>query len=174
MGEIFIIVPLKKSNGFFPDIIMTSIQFYHLTASRLENALPRLLEKAFSAGYRVIVAVESDGWVEQLDKLLWTYDPGSFLPHGGYLDKNPENYPVLISTTLEAVNSANLLMVTDGRSVENPHAFERILDIFDGNDGQATQAARQRWKQYKDSGYEIDYFSQNERGGWVKLGGSGQ
>lgn len=142
-----------------------SIQFYHLTTTPLERALPKLLERAISGGYRVLLAVESDERGEQLNQLLWTYDPGSFLPHGSDKEAQPEQQPILISTSTNPVNSSNLLMVTDGRCVKYS-GFERILDVFDGNDGVATTSARVRWKEYKDIGHELTYFSQNEQGGW--------
>ncbi len=146
---------------------MASVQFYHLTATPLDRALPKLLERAVSGGYRVLLTVESDELGERLNQLLWTYDPGSFLPHGIDKEAQPEQQPILISTSTEPANSANLLMVTDGRSVKGAE-FERILDVFDGNDGDATTSARARWKEYKDIGHELTYFSQNEQGGWQK------
>jgi DNA polymerase-3 subunit chi len=144
-----------------------SVQFYHLTTTPLERALPKLLERALAGGYRACLVAESDERVEQLNQMLWTYDPASFLPHGSDKDEQPEEQPILISTGIEPVNPANLLVVTDGRSVKDSK-FERILDIFDGNDAQATVAARARWAEYKDIGHELTYFSQNEHGGWQK------
>ncbi len=146
---------------------LTSIQFYHLTTSPLAKALPKLLERAVVGGYRVCLVAESDEFVEQLNQLLWTYDPSSFLPHGSDKDVQPESQPILLSTSIEPLNSANLLVVTDGRKVKNT-TYGRILDIFDGNDPQATVFARERWKEYKNAGYEITYFSQNEQGIWQK------
>lgn len=144
-----------------------SIQFYHLTSSPLVKALPKLLERAFASGYRACVAAESDDVVEQLNKLLWSYDPDSFLPHGSDKDNQPEKQPILLSTSTEPLNGANLLVITDGRKIDS-HRFERILDIFDGNDPQATNSARERWKEYKNSGYEVAYYSQSAQGGWQK------
>ena len=34
---------------------MTEVLFYHLTESRLEDALPALLEKSLERGWRVVV-----------------------------------------------------------------------------------------------------------------------
>lgn len=145
---------------------MTEISFYHLTTSPLEKALPKLLERAFSGGYKVCLLAESEARVEQLNQLLWTYEESSFLPHGSEKDEQPENQPILLSTVPNSLNNANLLVVTDGRSVNEP--YDRILDIFDGKNPEATASARERWKVYKSAGHEISYFSQNERGGWEK------
>ncbi len=145
------------------------IQFYHLTTTPLENALPKLLEKAFSGGYRALVVAETQARVEQLNALLWTYDADSFLPHASANEANPEAQPILLATGTEPLNKANLLVITDGRVLgESDKDFERVLDIFDGNDANSVAAARTRWTNYKNSGYEIAYFRQVERGGWEK------
>ena len=146
----------------------TSIQFYHLTATPLERALPKLLEKAVVGGYRALLLCASDTQIEQLDKLLWIYDNNSFLPHGKINDPQPENQPILLATAETTLNKANLLVVTDGRSVNIAMEYERILDIFDGKDEQAVSLARTRWKEYKDAGYKLYYFRQTEQGSWQK------
>ena len=150
---------------------MAAISFYHLTTTPLERALPKLLERAYSGGYRIVLTAESDVRVEQINQLLWTYDPASFLPHGSNNEPNPEMQPILLSTYAEPLNSQegveNLLVITDGRKIVQS-SFTRILDIFDGNDPESIAAARQRWGEYKNAGHEISYFSQNDQGGWQK------
>lgn len=147
---------------------MTAIQFYHLTATPLERALPKLLEKAYGAGMRALVVAESDERVEQLNQLLWTYDPASFLPHASAKEGNGKDQPILLSQEVSDENSARLLAITDGRMVENPASFERILDIFDGTNPQSTENARSRWKSYMEQGLPLTYYRQTETGGWAQ------
>ena len=61
---------------------MADIGFYHLTATPLEKALPKLLEKTLEAGERALVRVPSAERVGWLDGQLCTYDDRSWLPHG--------------------------------------------------------------------------------------------
>lgn len=147
---------------------MTAIQFYHLTATPLERALPKLLEKAYGGGFRTLLVAESEERVEQLNQNLWTYGQNSFLPHGSAKDGNAGQQPIFLSTRCEAPNNANLLAVTGGAMPEKPEAFERILDIFDGNDPQALEKARARWTAYKNAGHNLTYLRQNDAGGWEK------
>ena len=147
---------------------MTTIQFYHLTTTPLERALPKLLEKAYGSGLRTLLVADSEDYVEHLNQLLWTYDADSFLPHGSVKDGNAEQQLILISTAIEPANGAKLLMLTNGATPEKPDDFERIIDIFDGNDTSAVEKARTRWKSYKNSGCEIAYLKQTESGGWEK------
>lgn len=149
--------------------MLPTINFYHLTTTPLENALPKLLEKAFSGGYRSLVVAETQARVEQLNAYLWTYDEHSFLPHGSVNEAQAEAQPILLSTTTQPINNANILLITDGRDLGESHEnYERILDVFDGNNPEATASARVRWKEYKNFGYEISYFKQTSQGGWQK------
>jgi len=147
---------------------MTSIQFYHLTATPLERALPRLLEKALASGMRTLLLADSEAYAQRLNELLWTYDPASFLPHGGTDEPNPQTQPILVSVSSKAANEAALLVVTNGTIPENHTDFQRIIDIFDGTDPQAVEAARARWTHYKQGRHELAYMRQTEAGGWEK------
>ena len=53
----------------------TEVNFYHLTRSSLEDALPRLLTKTLQAGERAVVMLGSPERVDALNTHLWTYDP---------------------------------------------------------------------------------------------------
>ena len=147
---------------------MTAVQFYHLTATPLDRALPKLVEKTLSGGFRTLLVAESDERAEQLNQLLWTHDPASFLPHGSTSDSDAAEHPVLISTDMDPVNKANLLFVTHGKMADKPERFDRILDMFDGRDAQAVEKARERWKEYKTIGCTVTYMAQTETGGWEK------
>jgi DNA polymerase-3 subunit chi len=43
--------------------------------------------------------------------------------------------------------------------------------MFDGGDATAVEAARGRWKSFKEAGYPLAYWQQNDRGGWEKQQG---
>lgn len=152
---------------------MTRIGFYHLQRSTLEQALPQILEKALAAGHRVVVMAGSPERVAALDDLLWTYDPASWLPHGAARDGDPALQPVWITDVEENPNGADVLVLTDGVAASRIDSFARCLDLFDGNDPAAVQAARRRWTELRDGGLELTYFQQSERGGWVEKAKSG-
>lgn len=144
------------------------VQFYQLLTSPLERALPKLLEKASAGGYRVLVLADSETRVEQLNDVLWTYDPNSFLPHGSAKDGRMSDQPILLSTDIVADNDPTLVIVTDGRAIPTDASYARLLDMFDGRDEAATTAARERWTAYKNAGCGISYLKQTATGGWEK------
>ncbi|OAN55278.1 DNA polymerase III subunit chi [Paramagnetospirillum marisnigri] len=145
---------------------MTQIGFYHLMRLSLEQALPKLLDKALAAGHRAVVLAGSPERVEHLAEKLWTYEPDSWLPHGSAKDGEAELQPIWLTDTDENPNAATILVMCDGASSRAVDGFSRCLDLFDGNDPEAVQAARERWKTWKAAGHQLIYYQQTDRGGW--------
>jgi len=147
---------------------VAEVSFYHLTRSTLEQTLPRLLEKALQGGARCVVLAGSPERVEALNAHLWTYDPGSFLPHGAARDGNAERQPVWLTDQDENPNAASMLFLTDGAQSARMADYARCFELFDGRDEAAVEVARQRWKQYREAGHAVSYWQQGDRGGWEK------
>ncbi len=147
---------------------MTEIGFYHLRSSPLEKALPRLLEKVVESGHRALVMAGSPERIAWLDSTLWTYDPASFLPHGTERDGKPERQPIYLTAKAENPNAADVLVLIDGVEPEHLPAFARCLDMFDGGDEVAVEAARRRWKAWKAEGHAVTYWQQADGGRWER------
>jgi DNA polymerase III subunit chi len=147
---------------------MTEIGFYHLQRSPLEEALPRLLEKALGAGMRALVRVPDEGEAERLTLRLWTFDAGSFLPHGSARDGHAADQPVYLTALDENPNGADLLAQVGGAEMPDVADFKRCLDLFDGGDDDQVTAARARWKRYAAAGHQLTYWQQKPNGGWER------
>ncbi len=147
---------------------MTQVGFYHLTRSRLDEVLPRLLERVLGAGHRVVVKAGDAAEVERLDALLWTFEEGSFLPHGSARDGWEAEQPIYLTETDDNPAAADVLCLTGGTEAAEPDRFTRILDVFDGANEQALAAARDRWRRHKAAGRGVSYWQQKPGGGWEK------
>lgn len=148
---------------------MTEVYFYHLMANNLEQILPELLEKTLERGKRAMVLAASQERVEDLATYLWTYRPDRFLPHGTKKDGHAELQPIWLTVEETCPNGASYLFLTEGRTVSDLSAYERIFEIFDGNDPDSVIEARKHYKAYKEGGYELSYWQQGPNG-WVKQG----
>lgn len=147
---------------------MTEVAFYHLTRKLLERAMPELLEKVVERGLRAVVLAGSEERVRTLNDHLWVWDKGSFLPHGAAGDGDPADHPVWLTPDEENPNGATVLMLIDGRDAASKGDYDRCLDMFDGRDETAVQAARDRFRAARDAGHEVTYWKQNDRGGWER------
>ncbi len=151
---------------------MTELGFYHLTRSGLDQALPRLLEKAHAGGHKVVLRCADAERLDQLDRLLWTYSNDSFLPHGSAADGHGERQPIWLTIGTDTPNGATILVLVDGAPADDAAAFERVLELFDGRNPDAVAAARARWRWAESQGMDRVYWQQNERGGWQRAASS--
>ncbi len=146
---------------------MTEVFFYHLQRSSLDQALPDLLEKTLARGWRAVVRASSPERVEALNGLLWTYSRDGFLPHGSRADGFAERQPVWLTDQDENPNRAEVLFLVDGAEAAEFGGYNRVCDLFDGNDEAAVTAARERWRRAKAAGHDLTYWQQGPRG-WQK------
>ena len=147
---------------------MTEVRFYHLQRRTMEQALPKILEKVLERDWRAVVLAGSPERVDMLNQHLWTYDPGSFLPHGAARDGFADKQPVWLTDADENPNNATVLVTVDGCVSDRMDGYDLVCDLFDGNDDEAVLAARQRWKACKAAGHSLTYWQQTDRGGWEK------
>jgi DNA polymerase-3 subunit chi len=136
---------------------MTEVFFYILedeAADASARFACRLTEKAHDSGHRVYLHVADDSAAEALDSLLWQFRQGSFVPH---------------ATTAALADDDDLTPVAIGAG-EPPPGFDDVLINVGGNVGgffsrfarhnevvppAAVDAARSRYRFYKDRGYAL-------------------
>lgn len=149
---------------------MSRVDFYHLQKQSLEEVLPKLLEKAYSSGSNIKVKVGTEARVDFLNSLLWTYNDESFLPHGSKKDGAAELQPIWLSASDDNPNNAAMLFLTDDAmpAEGDTEQYTRIFNIFDGNNPDALQNARNLWKNLRNSGAELHYWQQNNDGRWAE------
>jgi len=133
----------------------------------------RLAAKAYAAGQRLLVVADA-AELPALDRLLWTQEPASFLPHAmaGALDDREQ--PILLAPEPVAppANGARLLMLVGQPLPPVADRFDRVLLLFEaGTDAHAR--ARDDWRAAMgDSALRPSYWQQTERGGWMEKGGT--
>ncbi len=143
------------------------INFYHLQSTPLDRALPQILETVLGRGLKAVVRAAGAQRVEQINGVLWSYAPESWLPHGSGDDPAPERQPVWLTDREENPNQAKVLVLLDGVEPAALAGYTRCLNFFDGNDDQAVAHARDQWKRWRDGGHELVYYQQID-GRWTE------
>lgn len=147
---------------------MTEILFYHLTVSTLEDALPGLLERSVSRGWRAVVQTSGEERRNALDTVLWTFRDDSFLAHGLDTEPNAVEQPILLTTGQENGNDAQIRFMVDGAPPPDLGPYERGVLLFDGHDEAQLSAARSHWRQLKEQGHAVTYWQQTEDRRWER------
>lgn len=143
------------------------VWFYHLERTGLDQALPELLEKTLSRGWKALVRTAVPERVEHLDGWLWSYRDESFLPHAPADEPNAPRQPVLLTTGFDNPNAADALFLVDGAEPGELDGFARCVVLFDGADEVQLAGARALWSRIKAGGYPVSYWKQQGRG-WEK------
>lgn len=149
---------------------MTDVRFYHLTRSRLEDALPIMLKRTLEREARAVVRCPTPERLSDLDEALWTFNDAEFLPHGHAGTGFAEDQPIWLTTGLDNPGAGTYLFVTDGAASDGFDAFAVCCILFDGRHEASVVEARARWSALKslESAPELSYWQQNQRSGWEK------
>ncbi len=145
----------------------TEVAFYHLCKWPVELALGKLLERALSQKLRVIVRTATSEYLNTLNTALWSYDQGSFLPHGTTQDQRPDQQPIYLTTGSEIPNAAKMLVLTENIRATDITHFERCIDIFEDSPT-AILNARERWEASVAGGHPTTFWQQSAGGQWKK------
>ena len=148
---------------------MTEILFYQLNGQKLEQILTPLITRSLERGWRVVVQASSEERVEALDAHLWTWRDDAFLPHGTWREAEAAEQPVLLTINAENPNGAAVRFLVDGAAVPaDASAYQRLVLLFDGDDPEALETARERWTSAKKDGFEVTYWRTDENGRWQR------
>lgn len=150
---------------------MTRVDFYVLDdAADLarERFACRLIDKAYRLRHRIFVHAADEPAARRLDSMLWTFRDSSFVPHVlDAPDVDPglaDATPVRIGTGAEPGFEAEL-MVNLGDEVPLFFSrFDRVAEIVPGNP-EARAALRDRFRFYRDRGYELETHKIGSGGG---------
>ena len=142
------------------------IGFYHLTRTGPADALPPLLGRTLKSGKRAVICCDP-ARVAALDASLWLCPDPDWLPHADHRRPSRPADPGSPPRTPPA-NSAQFLFLLDGAPATLTR-YERVFDLFDGNDEQSVAAARARWRDAKAAGHSLTYWQQGPKG-WDRKG----
>ena len=104
----------------------------------------------------------------------------AYMKKTGSLEESIEYYSKLlrVKQTVLPLSEDNLVLMgetTDGEIIEGEaeltdsgKKFERIFNIFDGNNSASLTQARQFWKELKAADIQIFYWKQDDMGKWIQ------
>jgi len=135
------------------------IDFYTLSerypGDRFQFAC-RLIAKVRGQGLRVVVHCPRVDEARAFDRLLWSFDLGSFIPHGLIGRVDVALTPVLISPNGEPESEHQVLV---NLALEAPpffSRFQRVCELVDQTP-EVLAAGRRRWNWYKGQACRLEH-----------------
>ena len=151
---------------------MTKVDFYTGSTDKLRTAC-QLSHKAMQNGLRVLLHTPDEATTEALDKLLWHYPSTAFIPHCRCHEANMNGTPDLSPSTELRTDLSKCPVVLAHQEETFPHSellislhtaclpffsrFQRVIEIV-SQDVEDARMGRERYKFYKDRGYEMRHF----------------
>ena len=132
---------------------MTQIDFYTHVEDKLRTAC-QLAGKAFGRGLKVTVYCSDPEVAQRLDRLLWTSPAIAFVPHCSPEDALAAATPVIIDCRGERLVNDEVLLNLRPEWPPFFSRFRRLIEIVSLDDGDRA-GARERFRFYRDRGYEI-------------------
>ena len=131
--------------------------FYLIQKERFREEPLRLVcelaKRAFANSLPTLVLVRDRAQAEELDDLLWSFEPDAFIPHQiAGEDMDEEEADVLIVPPDADAPMRPLVINLRDAAVEG--GFERVLEVVPA-DPAARDPLRERWRQYKARGFEL-------------------
>lgn len=135
---------------------MPKVNFYLLKqntdAARAALAC-KLAEQQMRLGQRVFLQAQSDDAAYELDQLLWSFTPESFVPHALAGDAVASAVNVVVGSGAIPPATTCVLNLAEGAvaATENLNAIAEFILNYD----EAKTKSRVRWQHYKQLGYEL-------------------
>ena len=137
---------------------MTQVDFYILDEKANGNRYTlacRLAEKIYHQGRRVFIHTQSTDETRHMDRLLWTFRQGSFVPHARHEEADPVNTPVIIGATSDVGDEHDVLINLSHQVPNCFSRFDRVAELID-KEPEIKSAGRERFKFYRDRGYPLN------------------
>lgn len=119
-----------------------------------------LLHSCFQAAHfyrqnqRVFIFCQNQEQAHQIDELLWSFEPDSFVPHN--LVNEGQKNGAVVEISWQAPTNRRPVLINLTSTVPNfAHQFSQIID-FVPSDEHLKQNARERFKMYRQLGFQVD------------------
>jgi len=130
------------------------VEFVKLNRPERAKVLCDLAEEYYLDGHRVLVMTQDDNQAVTLDRFMWTWKKGAFIPHAydnGSVEVHDE--PVVIVSEEANPNAAGVLIMGFTCSVEFIRQFRHVVDFAETYDETRLEESRERFRSYRELGF---------------------
>jgi DNA polymerase-3 subunit chi len=136
---------------------MTRIDFHSNVPNKIAYAC-RLVRKARTADFKIVILAKDRQQMTELDELLWTFSEHDFLPHVMLHDPLAAQTPILLTTEDEMESPHHQILINLSDTPPGHFArFERMFEVISSDEADKL-AGRERYRFYQQRGYPLTHF----------------
>ena len=120
----------------------------------------KIIKKFYEEGKKILVSSKNSILIDDLNKLLWTFEQLSFIPHSTSKDYDSLT-PVLLTETGYKNDSIikkdyNIFINLDDEVKTDYHNYEIVIELVSGNEHQKN-LAREKYLYYKNNRLNVKH-----------------
>jgi DNA polymerase-3 subunit chi len=134
---------------------LTQVEFVKLKHPERARILCELAEEFYLHNMRVLILVQDENQGVTLDRFMWTWKKGAFIPHvydNGSVDSHDE--PVVIVDEQHNPNGADVLVMGTVCTLDFMKQFKHVVDFAETYDEERLEDSRERFREYRDHGFK--------------------
>jgi DNA polymerase-3 subunit chi len=133
---------------------VTTIDFYTQVDDKHE-LVRRICAKALATRARLLVWAPDREACQRLSRLLWTSPAIGFVPHVAAHDRLAPVTPIILDCDVSTFAHDDVLVNLRAEVPPFFSRFRRLIEIVAAGDEADVQAARERFRHYRDRGYAL-------------------
>lgn len=137
----------------------TRIDFYLIDnppTDAFYTTVCRIINKAYLQSHKIYVYCSDDAQTQTMDKLLWTFQDISFLPHQIQQQDVMTDIPIVLGDISQSIpiSYCDILVNLTTMAPKEIARFQRVIEVISA-DTQHRAQARERYKNYREQGYSL-------------------
>lgn len=133
---------------------MTSIDFYTQVDDKHDFAR-RLCVKALATRARLLVWLPDHAACQKMSRAIWSVPSTGFVPHCLHSDPLAARTPIVLDCTEGPFPHDDVLVNLRSEVPPFFSRFQRMIEIVSGHDEDDKREARERFRHYRNRGYEL-------------------
>ncbi len=144
---------------------MQKLDIYKYQSKRLNNLIYLFFEKASCGNERMLIFCDNKKKLDFIDKLLWEYNPPSWVPHLMDSDKYAEHAKIILSTDTNK-NLSDVVCIIDSKitSFDIFKNFKHVAYFVPLNETEYSESIEILKSNIQNS----NTYNQNSNGKWIK------
>jgi len=139
---------------------MTRVIFYSNLINK-QAALLTLVQQALAKKHLITVMTENAQQALDCEKILWEKNKASFLPNVLAQHALAYQTPVVLDWQENQLCQDDILINLSQKQLTTFSRFRQLIELV-GNDESDKVMARERYKFYRDRGYEMKHFDEKD------------
>ena len=135
--------------------------FYILNANEdINHSTCKIIKRFYESEKKVIVSSKNSMLIDEVNKLLWTFEQLSFIPHSTSKDYDPLTRVLLMETDYKndsiSKKDYNVFINLDDQAKTDYHDHEIVVELVSSNE-QQKKIARDKYLYYKNNKLNVKH-----------------